>query len=247
VNDATWMPNEDILDMAHRDAERRLPHEACGLVHAGRYYPLKNISPTPEDAFLIADADYVRFTKEIGVPEAVVHSHVFQPPIASEIDRVSCEQSGLPWLIVSTPSKTHSVIRPVGFRAPLVGRTWAWGVHDCFGVIRDGLSDYTGIVLPNVERQWEFWHSDFDFIRSKMEMMGLVELPAGTPLQHCDILGMRVHGKVVNHLGLYLAPDKLLHQMSMRLSMLEVYGGTYQRLTELHMRHESLLDVEVAA
>lgn len=235
-----WEPTEAHIAKVLSHARRSLPHECCGVIRGDDYIEITNIAPAP-DTFLMHGRELVEVLKR-GAIDAVAHSHVFLPPLASEVDRSSCEASGVPWLIVSTPNNTHAVIRPSGFRAPLVGREFAWGVHDCFALVRDGFADYSGIVIPNIHREWEFWRRDDDFIRASMPRMGFVELPPDTPPQHLDVFGMKVHGRVVNHLGLYLEPGRILHHMTGRLSQVETYGGTYQQLTELHARHLKLME-----
>lgn len=235
-----WTPSETILAKIIDHAERAAPRECCGLIRGEDYIEIENVAPG-EHAFLMKNADFVRVMRD-GPVDAVAHSHVFLPPIPSETDRSCCEKSGLPWLIVSVPNNTHTVFYPSGFKAPLIGRQWAWGVHDCFALVRDGISHFAGIDIPDIDRDWEFWLKDHDFIRASMAEMGFVEMPPGTPLKHLDVIGMRVHGKVVNHLGLFLQPDHFLHHMTGRLSVEEMYGGMYMHLTELHARHRYLME-----
>lgn len=235
-----WQPSPEIIAKVIAHAEQTAPRECCGLIRGADYIPIANVAPQ-DDAFLMRTSEFLAALRD-GPIDAVAHSHVFLPPVASETDLTSCEASRLPWLIVSIPNNTHTVIRPSGFRAPLVGRTWGWGVHDCFSLVRDGISAYAAIEIPNIDREWEFWRKSDDFIRASMPAMGFVELPPGTPLQHLDVLGMKVHGRVVNHLGLFIAPDRLLHQMAHRPSVMEIYGGTYQAHTELHARHVGLME-----
>jgi hypothetical protein len=56
------------------------------------------------------------------------------------------------------------------------------------------------------------------------------------------VFGMQIGAPVVNHLGIFLEPDILLHQLEDKLSVREIYGGVYQRATVLHLRHERMLD-----
>ena len=237
----SWAPSKDVLDAAMAHAEEESPNEACGLVIRGAYQRMANIHHEPNNAFEMPPRDLLA-ALQAGGCEAVVHSHVGLPPNPSQPDRTSCEQSNLPWLIVSVPTRTWSVLEPSGFRAPLEGRQFAWGVHDCYALIRDGLNEYAGVVLPDVERQWEFWIAGGEDVVSKLyPQLGFVLMPQGTPLQQCDLMVMRVRAHVPNHLGLFIWPDKVLHQMSGRLSVIESYGGVWQQLTEMHLRHRDLM------
>ena len=54
--------------------------------------------------FILDPEDYVK-ADNLGDIVAVVHSHPTTPAIASQADKVSCEQSGLPWHIVNAKTK----------------------------------------------------------------------------------------------------------------------------------------------
>ncbi|WP_051000115.1 C40 family peptidase [Sinorhizobium fredii] len=235
----SWAADKEIVKAALNHAEACQPLESCGVVADGGFLPITNRA-TQYDTFVMDMPAYLAVVKESGV-EAIVHSHVYGPAIASEADKAMCEATGKPWLIVSWPLGTHAVIEPSGWRAPLVGRQWAWGTHDCFGLIRDGMHDFAGIDIPDFDRRWLWWERGEDIITRQFRDAGFVEVE--DQWRHCDVIGMCIWpSKVVNHLGLFLHPDVILHQMLGRLSMREVYGGLYQLATVLHLRHSALLD-----
>lgn len=230
--------DKQVADALAHAAETQ-PLECCGVIADGEYVRIANQADEP-NSFAMDMAALHAINTQRSV-EAIVHSHVYLPPIASEGDRAMCENTGLPWLIVNWPTGAWAVIEPNGWRAPLIGRQWAWGSHDCFGLIRDGFLDYTGILLPDFDRDWNWWKKGQNLIADHYLEAGFVALPSDTPPQHCDLVGMRVSSPVVNHLGLFLHPDMMLHQLVNRLSVREVYGGLYQRATELHLRHRNFL------
>lgn len=234
----TFTPDDTALKAALDHATACQPLESCGVIAEDRFYPITNRA-TQFDTFVMDMREYIALTKEHRI-DAIVHSHVYGPPLASDADRAMCEAIGKPWLIVSWPLGTHAVIEPCGWRAPLVGRKWAWGTHDCFGLIRDGIKDYAGIEIPDFERRWLWWERGEDIISQQFKDAGFVEVD--DDWRHCDVIGMQIVSPVVNHLGLFLHPDVILHQMLGRLSVREVYGGVYQKTTVLHLRHETLMD-----
>jgi proteasome lid subunit RPN8/RPN11 len=236
-------PTEQQIEAALAHAEQVQPFESCGVISEGSYVPLKNLATVP-NTFALDMREYCQRASSRGV-EAVVHSHVYLPPIASDADLTMCENTGLPWLIVSWPLRTHSIIRPSGYRAPLVGRQWAWGSLDCYGLIRDAFEAYTGIRIPDFDRDWLFWEKKQDLILEHYEAAGFVKQSQGTQPQHCDVMGMRIRAPVVNHLGIFLEEPQggvLLHQLQGRLSVREIYGGTYLNATELHLRHRKFIE-----
>lgn len=234
----TWAPSEKIVADALAHAASCQPLESCGVVVNGGFHPIPNHA-TEYDTFVMDMPAYVAAAKT-GKIEAIVHSHVYAPPQASDGDRAMCEATGLPWLIVAWPVGNHAVIEPNGYRAPLVGRKWAWGTHDCFGLIRDGFKDYSGIDMPDFNREWLWWDNGGNIIADQFAEAGFVAV--SDDWRHCDVIGMQIWpSKVVNHLGLFLYPDVILHQMLGRLSVREVYGGLYAQATVLHLRHRDLL------
>jgi proteasome lid subunit RPN8/RPN11 len=233
----TFAPSLAQLSAALLHARASDPLESCGVIAGDRYWPLVN-KATELDTFVMDMVGFVRINREHKV-DAIVHSHVYRPAKPSEGDRAMCEKTGLPWLIVSWPTGKFCVLEPCGYRAPLVSRAWAWGSHDCFGLIRDGIRDELGIELPDFPRDWLWWEHGQNLIADQFEGAGFVRLAPETQPQHCDVLGMQIAAPVVNHLGLFLAPDKILHQMQGRLSVREVYGGMYQKTMVLHLRHRS--------
>lgn len=237
----TWQPSSKVLAAALAHAAQCAPLEGCGVVINGDFYPVLNRS-TRWDAFCMDVPSLIKLEADVGRPEAIVHSHVYVLPIASEADKTACERTALPWLIVSWPKGSHSVIEPSGFEPPLVGRQWAWQYGDCYALVRDGFKAYTGITLPDFRRDWDWWNKGEDIITEMFGTGGFVSLGQKVEPQHCDVIGMQVMAPVVNHLGLFLAPDILLHHMMGRLSTRVIYGGLYRKTTRYVLRHRDLME-----
>lgn len=246
-----FQPTPEQIDMAYAHADFSQPRESCGVIADGAYVPMVN-QAQEMDTFAMDMAAYRRLASTRNI-EAIVHSHVNLPPLASEADRTACEATALPWVILSWPGKQFSVIEPNGFVAPLVGRQWAWGTLDCFALVRDAFRAYTGIVLPDFDRDWNFWQQGQDLIGAHYAEAGFVPLRAQeVEPQHCDVIGMRVNSPIINHLGIFIANPlsltggDLLHQLRGRLSVREVYGGVYLKATELHLRHKNFMEAPPA-
>jgi proteasome lid subunit RPN8/RPN11 len=232
----SWRPTPDHVVDALAHARRAAPAECCGAIAGGFYRPLANLA-TEHDSFVMDMRGFIAATRQHRA-EAIVHSHVDHLPTPSEADRAMCEKLGLPWLIVSHPSGTWTVIEPCGWKAPLVGRQWAWGTQDCFGIVRDGLKTFAGIAIPDFGHDWNFWKEGGDPVGAHFAEAGFRVLPPGTPPRHCDVLGMKMPGSpVVSHLALFLEPDIILHQMAGRLSRRDLFDGLFQKLTFRHFRH----------
>ena len=95
-------------------AKNQEPKESVGLLinKKGKkiYIACKNES-TDFDSFILNPKEYL-YAEKLGEIIAVVHSHPKTPPIASQADKVSCEQSNLPWYIVNPKTEQWGYIEP---------------------------------------------------------------------------------------------------------------------------------------
>lgn len=234
----SYCPPAEVISAALIHAAEQAPREACGVVASGRYWPLANLASEP-DRFVMDMKGFVRVAREQPI-EAVVHSHVNDTAKPSDLDRANCEKIRLPSVIVSWPAGGHVVIMPSGYRAPLIGRQWGFGSHDCFSLVRDALAEISGISIPDCERGWRFWERGEDLISEGFAGAGFRLLGAGSAPKTCDVFAMQIRAHVPNHLALFLEPDLILHHAEGQLSRRDTYTPGWQALTAKHFRHEAL-------
>ena len=220
-------------------AKAEYPHEACGLVVVikgrERYWPCENLTKELEQFYLSPD-DYAK-ADDAGEIIAVVHSHPTTKPIPSESDLISLEATELPWYIVSTQTGEWSdAIHPTGYKAPLIGRRWHWNVSDCWTLVRDwylenGLQvrDFNRPATPELFEQEPLFESSF-------EAAGFYKVPR-EEIQYGDGVLMAIGSKKLNHVGVYIGDQLLLHHARRRLSSRDLYGGWLQKATGLVVRH----------
>jgi proteasome lid subunit RPN8/RPN11 len=236
----------EVRQQIYAHALAEFPRECCGLVVGNEYVRCRNIATTPSEHFILAPEDYAN-AEDKGEVTMVVHSHPNLPARASEGDKVSCEASGLPWLIVSVIKQPEDVqpriagdamIAPCGYEAPLIGRTFCFGVLDCFTLIRDWYMRTLGIELPNFERRDNFWADgvDQELYLDNYRKAGFVDVTDGS-LEVGDILMMKVRSpKSTNHAGVYIGKGLFLHHLYGKLSSREVYGGYWAEVTRKIVR-----------
>lgn len=237
------------VDAIRAHAVADYPREACGLVVVvkgrERYIKCRNMATTPSEHFILSPEDYAHADDQ-GELVAVVHSHPDVPARPSEADRVACEASGLPWVIVAAARSDDGEvtagelvqIEPEGYQAPLVGRPFAHGVLDCYTLVRDFYARELGIVLPDFAREDGWWDRGGDLYMQNFREAGCE--PITGAMRRGDIILMAIRSRVANHAAVYLGDGLMLHHLYGRLSSRDVYGGMWAEKTMLVVRHKGM-------
>lgn len=218
-------------------AKSEFPKEACGLVilrkGRERYVPCRNDAQSSE-SFLLNPEDYAA-AEDKGEITAVIHSHPNASANPSEADRVSCEASGVVWHILGLPSEVWKEVTPCGYKAPMIGREFHYGVTDCLTLVQDWYLDNLGVRLLRVPSVDGWWKYPEDFYVNEFNKTGLFEKVVGD-LRVGDIILMNVGSDVANHTAIYLGEEVILHHLYGRLSTRDIYGGYYSKHTILILR-----------
>ena len=227
-------------EAAEQHAATEAPREACGLVviikGRERYWPCRNLA-VGTDQFVLDPVDYAA-ADDAGDIMTVVHSRPSTPAEPSQADRVSCEASGLPWLVYGVQAQRWAYMEPSGYQAPLVGREWSHGVLDCYSLIRDWFRIERGLVLPNFERRDEWWLAGGNLYLENFRAAGFVEIDPAD-IQPGDGILMRVMSPVPNHGAVYLGDNKIIHHVQGRLSCRDNYTEFWRQRTTQVVRHEN--------
>jgi len=194
------------------------PKEAVGFVVDNHFIPLENIHPQPNDNFRVSPADYLQYENQI---ESIVHSHTIKPGDKPKADFRSPSTSDLQLYksfriqlgIVATDGVgvTDMLDVPIKPSVAAEDRTWASGAMDSF----------TLLDLP----YHPFAHSDEIMdkrIPNFFYANGYKWLEDFT-LQENDVILFRLT-KVIDHLGIYLGDDKMLHQLPNRRPEITTYS-----------------------
>ena len=227
-------------EAALKHAKEQDPKESVGvlIVIKGKeqYYPCNNLSTYSQQCFILDPEDYVK-ADALGEITAIVHSHPVTPPSPSQADKVSCEQSGLKWHIVNPKTETWGYCEPTGYKPPLIGRQWVWGVTDCWSLVRDYYKEQYNIQLLDYQRPT----TPQDFLDNPLfeqyaEKTGFRELNTNEKLQKGDVLLMSILHPTLNHVAIFLG-DEILHHLADRLSTREPYNEWLLKCTGKRYRY----------
>ena len=224
--------------LAH--AKDQDPKESCGLLlnikGKERYYPCRNLSMTAFQCFIIDPEDYIR-ADNTGDIIAVIHSHPVTPPVPSQSDKVACEQSGLVWHIVNPKTESWGYLEPTGYKAPILGREWAWGVTDCYTLVRDWYKEKLNINLIDWDRPTTLEEFNKNPMFEKCaEETGFRELRSDEKLINGDLLFMSILSNNLNHVAIFVDGD-VLHHLTDRLSCIEPYSEWLLKCTGKRLRY----------
>ena len=253
---------ESAIEEAKKHARQVFPEESCGLIVGGTYLPLTNQSEHPSVhsegdpgcgcrlcSFKIADRDYLPLAREI---EFVVHSHPYGPAFPSKSDMTHQETSGAAWLIVSLDETRFGPVTVWGGACPaepMIGREFVHGISDCYTIIRDAFAlgkegmaaqgmewPFDPITLPLYPRQDAWWEGESDnFYEEEPQKIGFVEVDA-SEVRPGDVFLASIRSPRLNHGGVLLGNNLILHHLPQRLSRREP-AGIWARSAEKWVRY----------
>lgn len=256
----------ECVNKAQAHARAEYPRESCGVVVDGRYVPMKNIArpvETHEEAnsdcacqlcsFEIDSKAYLK----AGKVEMVVHSHPEGPRYPSQADMEGQLATGVPWAIIalSFEDAEWRVGKPVMWGdglpiAPLIGRSFMHGVHDCYSLIRDtyrlgreilaeqGIAwPLDPIELPEVPRDDGWWKKGQDLYRDGIAKFGF-RIVNASDARPGDIFLGKIQSKTINHAGVLLSDGTIMHHLPTRLSQ-RMPAGLYARAADMWVRRDA--------
>jgi len=259
VNNHKSLLPYSVIEAAKDHAKSVYPNESCGIVFRGEYVPCDNIASDPTVDFEIPAKVYAAYAKRGGI-EAVLHSHPGGPLFPTEADMLGQIQTNVPWGII--PLLEEDGVTRIGDpimwgdgvpKTDLIGRQFLHGIHDCYSLIRDafalgkdglaaqGVSDvwpYEPRFLPEVPRDDGWWEHGKDLYTDGLKKNGFRiiqphEARAG------DGFLVKLRSDKLNHAGLLVTDDVIIHHLPMRASRREP-AGLWGRQAALWVRHEGV-------
>jgi cell wall-associated NlpC family hydrolase len=205
---AEWTPEINAAALDH--ARELYPKEAAGIVEDGRYVRLENrAGDKAADEIHLSDDDMLR----VAGAQVFFHSHPDGIGAPSAADMIYQEQLGIPFVIAVLPAVDVFAFGDQLGRAPLLGRGFRHGVHDCYAVIRDWYEE-RGVHLPNGMRDWEWWSKGQNLYIENFERAGFYVIEPSAATRPGDVLLFTFHYKVPMHGAVVHEGHLFLHHPS---------------------------------
>jgi proteasome lid subunit RPN8/RPN11 len=241
------MDNKSLLTIKEQ-ATACYPNEACGVfVKAGKRekaIACRNISSSPKTQFLMDMGDF-QAAADQGEVIGVWHTHVDVAPTPSDADVTGCENTEMPWHILSIYKDGESfrfsepvVVTPGGHEMPYLERQYVFGVQDCWSLARDFYRREFSIELGDYPRIEEFWKKGHDFFGNNWSAEGFARLVDREP-QYGDLFLIQTEGEFPNHIAVYIGDEMIMHHATGRLSRREIFGGYWKKHAVVHLRHKT--------
>ena len=217
-------------------AEIAYPIEACGFVLTnGKVVQCANTATEP-DTFVISTSDTAKYLDDA---IACWHTHAKFPQL-STADIAACKALNLPYAVWDCGSSQLLWLDP-DQSAGLLGRPWAYGVHDCYSAVRDWFYQEQAITLNDYPRQYEGeWTTrGFTHFEDNFAAEGFTRLPQTTDLIRGDILLMRIRNDATcNHVAVVDNPssNQLYQHLVNRLSGYTSYSPYFREQTYAVLR-----------
>lgn len=208
----------------------QFPKEACGYVVDGCFLPCENIALNPCSEFEIHPADQQKYQD---IASCLIHSHTerdgndVDPRRPSKSDMEGQVETGLEWAIVYCDGV--SVTTPIGWGNPanrpsvFDEQEFVFNAQDCLSLAADYAYQTYGVRLPEHPRDWYWLQNNEDLIERNYKSWGFRKVPLNKA-RAGDWVLFKIGSKQVNHIGVFLGDNQLLHHLVNRLSGVDELG-----------------------
>lgn len=127
----------------------------------------------------------------------------------------------------------------------LIGRSFLWGVRDCFTIVREVYRENFGIEITDYARPTD-WSADMrDLIRDAYLREGFELMRAWTAadLRPGDLLCLAIGESNGNHFAVYVGDNTIVHHLYHRLSSSETFRDFWRNSVCYVLRHPEVPDL----
>lgn len=203
--------------------------EVCGLIVFDMAHkkplviPMENMAEDRVRHFRLSSQEYLDIYRQYKIL-AVYHSHFLggeseESLLFSETDKTCSKLLALPMVLYSVGRNRFNMLTPDTYvMEPLLGREYVWGFWDCYTLIKDYWTHeygytygcYNFLELDDVSllREGDFFERHIH----KLDKTKITKKRDIQDISHGDIMFFTLRGKFIDHAGIYLDGNKLLHQ-----------------------------------
>ena len=213
---------QEIQPIFHRE----YPKEAIVAIWGDKWRQLDNVADNPYFTFALSqeDNDYLLKHK----PTLLLHSHPSGDPSPSDTDLAQQLASNMNWGIVAVKGN-HKDVYEVSYPEmwgndvpipPLVGRSYLFGIRDCWSLLRDW-HRLNGMNVKEIPRTTSGQYPTGDWRNDPFAYwplkIGFKEVKA-RDRQPGDAVVMKLRAPVYNHCMIYLGQGEYIHQLRGQMS-----------------------------
>ena len=208
----------------------KYPNEICGFVINDEFVEMVNKAEDTIKDFRIDEKEYIRNKKNI---QAIIHSHCDYPHL-SKTDMQQQIATALPWGVAFLQKGYYEGMMYFGDQVepyPLKERQFVHGAWDCYGLLRDYHKIHKGVTIPIYPRDNKWWETSPSMLKDNCEAAGFKYIDESEAVEG-DVFFMMLRSKVVNHCGIYLGGEKILHHLYGALSREDQIGRWRKYITD---------------
>jgi proteasome lid subunit RPN8/RPN11 len=207
-----------------RAAINSYPNELAAIICNDELQIFDNCANDPQNYFWIREEDIADKWIDRSI-QAVVHSHPNGLYCPSSLDMKRQIKTAVPWgLAVIENDEDGSIYCNDMFWfgdqlpiAPLVGRTFRHGVHDCYSIVRD----HFRLLGPNypdeLPRDDLWWEDGKNIIEEHIDRLGGKEIDIDD-ISYGDIITISMGRRVLDHCGVYIGDGEMVHHVAGTIS-----------------------------
>jgi proteasome lid subunit RPN8/RPN11 len=217
IDHALTLPREEVCGFIYQTEDN---------VHA---YPCVNVSVEDKaENFEIDPQDYIT-VRGLGRVCGIYHSHVATEAF-SEADIALAREMCLPiYLYVVASQGWHSYV-PETYHVEEEGVPFAWGVADCLETVRVHYRQACKVHISDYDRDETFESMAGDIIARHVADEGFSYVDMSTPILTDDVLLFRTRNSPqAQHMGVLVAPNRMLHHPRGQLSHIDPLDGAWLR------------------
>lgn len=202
--------------------------EVCALVTESDFgvegiQLCSNESQDKKHYFSINPIDY-KLASQMGRIKAVFHSHVNDNPDFSPFDYQQSTGHNLEFWLYDIKTDSFKTLQPTKHKySKYIGKEFIEGQMDCFSLVRDFYKHELGIDIPNFfsDRAKNFKQIQIEAKTNNyfLDLARQAYFTQVTHLENFDILFFSFDNRI--HMGIFLAPDCILHQLRNKKSCIE--------------------------